>query len=308
MDVAGESVLELFDRRVVLITGKGGVGRTTLTAALALAGARRGRRVLVTEVTDPDVEYTPLARLFGREMLPVDPEPLAPGVRGCVLWAKRGHERFFRKVLPIPALVNAALNSGPLRRMLEAAPSLTEMGVFYHLLSLILETRDGDVPEHELILVDMPASGHTLGLTGLPERILEVMPRGPIARAMREGQALLYDPAFAGAWVVALPERLPVTEAIELLEGLEQDRMPLGGVLLNRWLDDPFTAGERAALAPVLAEAAVFGRSRFIAAERAQAALDELVTGTALPVHRVPERAEVGQALIEALAAELAAA
>jgi anion-transporting ArsA/GET3 family ATPase len=293
---------ELFSRRVALITGKGGVGRTTLSGALAIAGARRGLRVLVTEVTEVDAEYTPLARLFGRDTLPIDPVELAPGVAGCMLYSRRGHERFFARVLPIPMLVNAALGSSALRKMLEAAPSLTEMGIFYHLITLVRAERSPGVPLYDLVLVDMPASGHTLGLTGLPERILEVMPRGPIAKAMREGQELLYDPAATAAWVVTLPELLPVTEALELLEGLERDKLALGGVILNRYLVDEFTPAERAALDGVLDGAAVYGKTRFDGAKGSEDALERLSRGTSLRVDRVAELPEVGRKLLEAIA------
>jgi arsenite-transporting ATPase len=296
---------ELFGMRVALITGKGGVGRTTLSGALALAAAKKGRRVLVTEIGDPSVEYTPLARLFGRETLPVDPEELAPGVWGCMLWARRGHERFFKKVLPIPALVNAALSSGPLIRMLDAAPSLAEMGVFYHLLTLILAERPDGSPEFDLVLVDMPASGHTLGLTGLPERVLEVMPSGPIATAMREGQALMYDPTKTGTWVVTLPEVLPVTEALETMEALERDNLPLGGVILNRWLDDPFTAEERAVLAPLLQDREVYGKARFLGSARSEQALERLDRATSLKITRIPELPDQGRKLLDAIANHL---
>jgi arsenite-transporting ATPase len=296
---------ELFGMRVALITGKGGVGRTTLSGALALAAAKKGRRVLVTEIGDPSVEYTPLARLFGRETLPVDPEELAPGVWGCMLWARRGHERFFKKVLPIPALVNAALSSGPLIRMLDAAPSLAEMGVFYHLLTLILGERPDGSPEFDLVLVDMPASGHTLGLTGLPERVLEVMPSGPIATAMREGQALMYDPTKTGTWVVTLPEVLPVTEALETMEALERDNLPLGGVILNRWLEDPFTAEERAVLAPVLQDREVYGKARFLGSARSEQALERLDRATSLKITRIPELPDQGRKLLDAIASHL---
>jgi arsenite/tail-anchored protein-transporting ATPase len=301
----GGRVKELFRRRVALVTGKGGVGRTTMTAAIAIAGAKLGKRVLVTELADPEVEYTPLARLFGRERLPAEPVELAPNVRGCCLYFRRGHELFFHTVLPIAPLVNAALSSSALRKMLEAAPSLVELGVFYHLLTLMTaERRDGS-PEYDLIIIDMPASGHTLGLTGLPERILEVMPRGPIARAMREGQAMMYDPEFSGTFIITLPEVLPVTESLELAEGLAAHNVQVAGIFLNRFIDDTFTADERAVLAPVLEDREVYGKSRFLASVRAEESEQRLREGTNARIVRVPELEDQGRDLIEHIASVL---
>lgn len=296
----------LFDRRMVLVTGKGGVGRSTLTAALGIAAARLGKRVCIAEIGQPDAEYTPLARLFGRDTFPNDPMELQAGLRGVTLWPRRGHERFFRSVIPVRALVNAALSSQALQRMLDAAPSFNEMGVFYHLLTLLLEERSDGVPEHDIVFVDMPASGHTLGLTGVPERVLQAMPRGPIARAMREGQTVMYDPEKSATWVVALPELLPVTEALELLEGLEKDKMPIGGVLLNRYVADEFTPDERARLETALKRRSVYGKARFIGAPQSEEALGRLAHGTAAEVVRIPERPLSGRALVDAIAADFA--
>lgn len=297
---------ELIDRRVLLITGKGGVGRSTLTAAIALAAHKRGKRVLVAEIGQADSDYTPLARLFGRDTFPKDPIPLSGGVRGVTLWPRKGHERFFKKVIPVSALVNAALSSHALQRMLDAAPSFNEMGVFYHLLTLLLELRPDGKHEHELILVDMPASGHTLGLTGVPSRVLEAMPSGPIAQAMREGQEVMHDPKQCAVWVVALPELLPVTEALELLEGLAKDKMPIGGVLLNRFVPDEFTEEERARLEPLLADREVYGKARFVGSPRSEEALERLDKGSKVRVLRITERPLQGKALAASIAEDFA--
>ncbi len=77
----------------------------------------------------------------------------------------------------------------------------------------------------------MPATGHTLALTSLPEILLDALPDGPIPRYMREGQAYLNDPEKGLAWIVTLPELLPVTEALELIDGLRATRVTPAGVI-----------------------------------------------------------------------------
>jgi anion-transporting ArsA/GET3 family ATPase len=293
----------LFTKRIVLITGKGGVGRSAMTAALAHAAMRRGLRALVCEIGDDPADYSPLARYFGRERLPVRCEELDDGIRGVVLLARTGQELFLRTALRSSTLARAALSSDALRRLLSAGPSFREMGVFFQLLSYLREKRSDGEHEYPLILVDMPATGHTLSLTGLPEVLLRLMPRGPIAAALRDGQSYLNDPEQAAAWVVTLPETLPVSEALELLEGLATTSMPVGGVIVNRIPVDPFTAAERTALKPFLAEHDVLGGEGFRRPELATRETARLRAGTRLPIYSLPELAHEG--LIAAMAEEI---
>lgn len=300
-------VHDIFDKRVALITGKGGVGRTTVAAAVARAAARRGLRVLLVEIGESDGDWTPLARLYGRETLPTEPAPLEPGVLGCVLSARAGHEGFFRRVLPLPALANAALKSGALRRLLDTAPSFREMGVLYRFFELLEQRLPSGAPRHELAVVDMPASGHTLGLTGLRERMLTLLPKGPIADVLHEGRRYFVDPEVTGAWIVTLPEILPITECLELADGLAEHGTPIGGVLVNRVLADPFTPAERAALAP-WADQPWYGMESYRQAPRTARALELLRQRTDLPIEAIREIPEQGTRLVDAIAASLGGA
>jgi arsenite-transporting ATPase len=285
---------------VVLLPGKGGVGRSSVTAALALLAARRSVSVLITEIGEEPNDYSPLARHFGRERLPTSPQPLAPGISGALLLARSGQELFLRSVLHSSTLARAALSSDALRRLLSAGPSFREMGVFFQLLSYLRERRSSGEPTHQLILIDMPATGHTLSLTGLPQLLLGLVPRGPIAEALREGQQYLNDPAKAAAYVVTLPEAHPDSECLELLDGLQKTGMPAGGVILNRVPQDPFTPEERAALRPLLASNNFFGQDGFNRPSRCAREITRLRQGTTLPIHTIPELAYEG--LIPAIA------
>ncbi|MCA2979598.1 MAG: arsenic transporter [Myxococcaceae bacterium] len=290
---------ELVNKRVVLITGKGGVGRSVMTAALAKVAAGRGRRVLVTEIAEEGDDYSPLARHWGRERLPRLPEPLELNVQGCALLARTGQELFLKSVLRSATLARAAISSDALRRLLSAGPSFREMGVFFQLLTA-LRDQTGGGPTHQLILIDMPATGHTLSLTGLPELLLRLVPGGPIAAALKEGQRYLNDPALAAAWVVTLPETLPVSECLELIDGLGKTKMPVGGVVVNRMPADPFTAAEREALTPLVEQYAWLGRELFRKPLVAHRELARLRSHTRLPVFVTPELPHDG--LIPALA------
>jgi anion-transporting ArsA/GET3 family ATPase len=282
---------DVLSRRVHLVTGKGGVGRTSVAAALALAAARSGKRVLLTEVGDPEGGYSAIGRKFGREHLTPDPEPLGPeGVKGCHIWATRGQELFARSVIPAGPLIRAALSSKALRKFVTAVPSLYELGLFFHLLTLIKAVDEEGRPEHEVVVADMPATGHTLALTSLPETLLSALPEGPIPRYMREGQSYLNDPEQAVAWVVTLPELLPITEALELIDGLRDTRVEPAGVILNRVPDDPFEPAERQALEEILARQSLHGELAFRRIGSARSAAEKLRKATDVPVLELPEK------------------
>ncbi|MDJ0869592.1 MAG: ArsA-related P-loop ATPase [Myxococcota bacterium] len=285
--------IEFLSRRIHLVTGKGGVGRTTVAAALAVAAAQHGRRVLLTQIGDPEGGYSAIGRKFGRDHLTPDPEPLGPpGLRGCHVWAARGQELFAHSVIPAGPLIRAALRSRALRKLVDAVPSLYELGVFFHLLRLLQATRPDGAFEHEVIVADMPATGQTLALTSLPEILLDALPDGPIPRYMREGQAFLNDPAKGVAWVVTLPELLPATEALELVEGLRATQVTPAGILLNRIPEDPFEPEERRALDALLKERPVHGALAFEQIGTARAAEQQLRSQTDVPVFGLPELAD----------------
>jgi len=284
----------LLKKRVVLITGKGGVGRSSVTAAAATVAQRRGVRVLVCEIGDDPADYSPLARHFGRERLPLAPQIITPGIQGALLLARSGQELFLKSVLRSGTLARAALSSDALRRLLSAGPSFKEMGVFFQLLTYLRARRDDGQLAYQLILIDMPATGHTLSLTGLPELLLRLVPRGPIAAALREGQSYLNDPALASAYVVAIAETLPVSECLELLDGLKKTAMPTGGVLMNRVPVDPFSASERAALEEVIARVNPLGGEGFLKPVLARREIARLRANTELPITLIPELPHAG--------------
>jgi arsenite-transporting ATPase len=281
--------LRLFNRRIHLITGKGGVGRTVVSVALAHAAAQHGRRVLLAEVADAEGHRSAVAPYFDKEELGEKPTPLAKNILGCRLLATAGHEAFGRSIIPSGPLIRAALRSSALKKFMLAAPAFYELGLMYHLLKLLEATEDDGQPLYPFIIIDMPATGHALALADLPETVLRLVPRGPIATAMRAGQAFLNDPKTTAAWIVTLPEHLPVTEAIELLEGLRRTSVPMGGVILNRFLADPFTDDERAALATVLATTPMHGEVLFQRIVMARESAARLGTSLDVPILHLPE-------------------
>ena len=298
---------ELVEKRVVMIAGKGGVGRTTMAAAIATYAAALGKRVLVAEIGEDNSDYSALARMFGHERLAREPTELVRGISGSQLVSRIGQELFLTSVLRAGVLARAALGSEALGRFLSAAPSLREMGIFYHLLTFLTAVRPDGSHEHELIVIDMPATGHALALTGLPGVLLRLVSRGPIYEALKQGQRYLNDPKSAAAYVVALPETLPVSEALELIEGLTETNVALAGVIMNRLPTIEFSDAERESLMPTLEHNLVFGSDLFGRHVGATKALARIRDAVQCPVHLIAECDATAPDFLSAVAHQLVA-
>jgi anion-transporting ArsA/GET3 family ATPase len=281
--------VHFLDRQIILISGKGGVGRTAVASAMGRAAAKAKRRTLVLEIGYEEGARSALGAQFGRPDLKADVLEVDQNLSIGRLNARTGHAEFLRTILPSKTLIAAALRSRAVQKFLVAAPSLHEMGLFYHLLDLKRRVRSDGTPQFELLIVDMPATGHTLALTGLPQILLRLIPRGPIARALVEGQALLNDPKRGEAWVVSLPEKLPVSEACELVDGLRETNVSVGGIILNRMPEDPFSDSERAALGAYLEKSSYFGQLSLDRIDAARAAQIDLTARLSIPVLVFPD-------------------
>jgi anion-transporting ArsA/GET3 family ATPase len=246
------SLLDLAQRRLLIVTGKGGVGKSTLSAALALAIAKRGRRVLCTEVVPSPDTPSQLANALGTRDSTEEPVLVSTNLWLALLTPTIGHHRFLQDALPFKLLADAAMKSQGVRKFLSAAPGFSDMGVLYRLIDLMRRTHPSGGPLFDLCIVDSPATGHALALAQIPAFLMRVIPGGPIHRLASEGVRVLSDPAMTAAIVVTLPEILPVTESLELEQGLARHGLPVSGIVVNRVPKNPFSVDERRALDELL--------------------------------------------------------
>ncbi|GAC1540307.1 MAG: hypothetical protein NVS2B9_07390 [Myxococcales bacterium] len=245
----------LLSCRLFVLTCKGGTGRGTLTAALALAAARRGKRVLVCEVTARER----VSELFGKPRSGTAIRELAPNLFSVHVQPHEAMHEYALITLRSEALYKLVFERRLVRYFLKAAPSLAEIvmlgKVFWHATKELERGR----PRWDLVILDAPATGHGLTLLAVPEVFLRLVSEGPFARDMREMQALLEDPRLSATCIVTLPEEMPANEAVELHAGLRAHRLPQGALFLNGAFAPRFTAEERQLVArggPLLAAAA----------------------------------------------------
>ncbi len=206
----------LFDRELIVVTGKGGVGKSALAATLGTLLAER-KRVLVLEV-DPREN---VHQLFGAP--PSDGEFVGVGPRLHLQNLKPGQvfDQLIREKLRIPQLVKRVLKSPIYQQFTGGAPGLEEMAVLGHALRA-LRGLSPKAPQVDVVVLDAPATGHGVSLLAAPLLVGEVIQHGPIGGMTREVADLVADAERTGIVVVTLAEEMPATEAIELRAMLDQ--------------------------------------------------------------------------------------
>lgn len=249
-------IQDLFARRILLVTGKGGVGKTTVTAGLARLAAASGKRVLALDMERDLNSPSHLLKALGgpSSFDSDDPYELTAHLYCARLSARAGHRIFLEDNIPFKWLAAAAMNSKYLQRFLGAVPGFQELGIMYRMLPYLRQReRDGSFT-YELLIADLPATGHALALTSMPEPMLNVFDGGPMAKAIREAQGYFNDKKQTGFVVVTLPEPLVVSETLELLQGLEKDDVGLSAMFVNSLPKNPWTDEERNSLEQVFTE------------------------------------------------------
>ena len=295
--------MKTFERRFLFVTGKGGVGKTTVAASLARALSLRGRRVLLA-ATDaaPYRELLPNAR-WGN-----DPE--AYGERSfSVQLESEAALREYGRLLIKPRLARQALfENRYVQGFLAALPGLPQWAVLGKAWYHAVETEHG-VPRFDSVVFDAPATGHGLELLRLPKAIAELAPTGLLRRDAELCRQLLADPARCCICLVTLPEELPTNETSELAARIGSELgLPLGALLLNRALEPAFQPEAReqlatlAMLAPEHAgDQALRAAALRAIAERVQSDSLRRLQELGAPLFTLPEVEASGPALLDAM-------
>ena len=223
--------LDLLDRRLLFVTGKGGVGKTAVSAALAWLAAHHGRRTLVCEV---DAKGD-LARFFETAPTGFTPREVQPDLSVMTLTTEESLREYLKLQLRIPLIARI----GPLARSFDfvanAAPGVREI------LTVGKVTYEVREDNYDLVVVDATASGHVVGQLAAPEAINELVKVGLVRDQTGWMQDILHDPAQTGVVVVTTPEEMPVVETLELVDRLRtQTRVALSAVVANRVLPELF--------------------------------------------------------------------
>lgn len=228
----------LLERRLLIISGKGGVGRTTVAASLAVLAARRGKRVLLTQTKSKDR----LASLFGVRKNFAEVQPVSENLWAVNMTPEAALREYGIMVLRSTFLYKQVFERDVVRAFLRAVPGLLDYSMlgkaWYHTTEQV-----GGRPRYDLVILDGPATGHALTLLRVPKVILDTVPEGPLTGPARECRQLLTDPRRCRAVLCTLAEDLPVTETLQLAQGMRELDIALGPVAVNRLYPPRFGSG-----------------------------------------------------------------
>ena len=315
----GVSIEEFLEPRILIVSGKGGVGKTTVAAALAVVAARYGRRVLIAEV---DRKGT-LPRLFGGPTLGYEPRQLSPGVFGMNIVPEDALAEYLDVQYHMKRISKVFTSTHFVDYITAAAPGLKDILMLGKIWYLEQGRTNGrGVSDFDTIVVDAPAAGHMLTFLSAPMGLADAVRLGPVKRQSDWLVEMLQDPKRTRVHLVTLPEEMPVSETLETAGAL-QTRIGIdaGAVFANGVYSAFFDKTEKQALADIGAAkpmatlkkvaagagitldsedvAALIGYARFLTARQAiqDVHLKKLRRGVDQPVVELPFLFSAGLAL-----------
>jgi anion-transporting ArsA/GET3 family ATPase len=303
----------LLDRRLVIVTGKGGVGKSTVATALALLAVRAGKRVLVCEVNAPER----VAPLLGAPPAGASEREALPGLFTVNVTPPEAMREYGLMILRFRAVYAAVFENRVMRYFLKVIPSLAELVMLGKILHEVRKAGSDGRPRWDLVVVDAPSTGHAVQLLRVPSALLDTVPPGPLQHNARWMHDLLVDPQRTAVALVTLPEEMPVNETLELDAAL---RSVVGlvpaALLVNAMPEARFAPREEDRLAALAAERAPVGpaaaaaRLQSIRARLAAGQLARVRAGLDLPTGVLPllPLADWGREAVDRIAAAIEAA
>ena len=253
----------LLDKRLLFVLGKGGVGRTTVAAALGLAAARRGKRAIVCELAQQER----VSAALGGAGVGFEETELAPGLWAISIDPQRAMEEYLRDRIGSRRLSELVMENRLFQYLAAATPGMRElltMGKVWELAQL--ERRTPEAAPYDLVIVDAPATGHALGILRTPRTFRDVAKVGPIRRQADIIHTFTTGPK-AGVVGVARAEETPVNETLELSDALRDEMgIEMGAIVANALYPERFSGPDARKMAELDGQASPAARGALAAA------------------------------------------
>jgi anion-transporting ArsA/GET3 family ATPase len=242
-------VPDLLDKRLVFVTGKGGVGKSTVSIALGLAAASRGKRTIVCEIASQESA----SRVFRRGEVGFNEVEMAKNLWAISIDPDEALREYLLLQLKVRAMRDMLVRSKLFNYLAAATPGLKELvsiGKIWELAQPDRKVKKGR--EYDLVIVDAPATGHGVGFLQTPRTFAGIAKVGPIHTQAQELDRFITDHDSTGVAIVALPEEMPVNESASLEEqltkeiGMAVDRVYMNALYPERFSKDDARDLERA--------------------------------------------------------------
>jgi anion-transporting ArsA/GET3 family ATPase len=263
---------DLLDKRLIFVTGKGGVGKSTIAVSLGLAAAQRGKRTIVCEIASQ--EQT--SRFFKRAEVGFHEVELESNLWSISIDPDESMREYVLLQLKVRAMRDLLFRSRVFTYLTAATPGLKELvtiGKIWELSQLDRKVKKGR--EYDLVIVDAPATGHGIGFLQTPRTFAGIARVGPIHSQAKELHRFITDHDATGTAIVSLPEEMPVNESATLEQqlreeiGVSVDRVYMNGLYPERFSSPE---AEKIDAAAQNADGAVRGALRAAASEQRRAA------------------------------------
>ena len=226
----------LLDRRLIFVTGKGGVGKSTVATALGVLAARHGLRTIVTELAS----QARIRDTFGHDGDTYEEVQLSERLFTISIDPQRAMEEYLQvRTGPVGQALGATRLFQAFAMATPGMRELLSIGKIWELAQLERRTAGG---HYDLVIVDSPAAGHGVGILRTPQTFADIARVGPIAHQGRTIARTIADPAFTAVIAVASAEEMPVNETLWLRDALVEASLPLDAVIVNALYPSRFTA------------------------------------------------------------------
>ncbi len=286
----------MWEEKLLIVSGKGGVGKTALASAIAVVSAKRARTILVT------LDDRHRTHPFFAVDLTYKPRELRQNLFGASIDSLSAIREYVRRKLPFAAFYDTFLKSRVFRDFAEAAPGFQELMSLGKVYDLVTG------PTYDRVVLDAPATGHLRTLLDVPEATMKAVQVGPLNHNARKIRDLILDPERTRVLLAALPEEMAIQEALELEAFCAERRMRVGPVLLNQRVPERFLPAELDQLRGLEAAGALGWGCKAALAEASMAAVQSQVVAAldgiatlALPRLTTHEPAELVAGLAEHL-------